>query len=129
MNFLIVEDNDNMRRVIGSILSDFAGELYECQDVAEALAAFAEHLPDWVLVDLGLGTKDGIAAIRQLKASFPKAKIMIVTDYDDAELRRSAREAGATECVVKANLLDICRILQRDPHAKDDVTAARDHLL
>jgi CheY-like chemotaxis protein len=128
MNFLIVEDNDNMRRVIGSILSDFAGELYERSDPAEALAAFAEHLPDWVLMDLGLGTKDGIAAIRQIKASFPEARIMIVTDYDDAELRHSALEAGAAECVVKANLLDICRILQSDLQSKPDATVDRDHL-
>lgn len=117
MNFLIVEDNDNMRRMIKSLVSEFAGDTYECRDGAEALAAYAEHLPDWVLMDIRMSEVDGISATRQLKAAFPDANIMIVTDYNDAELRRSAREAGACEYVVKEDLLDLRRILHEHAEA------------
>ncbi len=112
MNFLIVEDNDNMRRVIRSLVSEFANEMHECTDGAEALAAYAAYLPDWVLMDIKMKRMDGIDATKQIKASYPAANIMIVTDYDDAELRRSAHEAGAREYVVKENLLDMRRILR-----------------
>jgi len=112
MNFLIVEDNDNMRRMIRSLVSEFAGETYECRDGAEALAAYAEHLPDWVLMDIRMSEVDGISATRELKAAFPDANIIIVTDYNDAELRRSAREAGACEYVVKEDLLSLRGILR-----------------
>ena len=112
MNFLIVEDNDNMRRMIKSLISEFAGETYECRDGAEALAAYAEHLPDCVLMDIRMNEVDGITATRQLKAAFPDANIIIVTDYNDAELRRAAREAGAREYVTKEDLLDLRRILR-----------------
>ena len=36
---------------------------------------------------------------------------MMVTNYDDADLREAARLAGACEYVVKENLLEIHRIL------------------
>ena len=117
MNFLIVEDNDNMRRMIKSLVSEFAGETYECRDGAEALVAYAEHLPDWVLMDIRMSEVDGITATRQLKAAFPDANIIIVTDYNDAELRRSAREAGAREYVTKEELLDLRRILREHADA------------
>jgi CheY-like chemotaxis protein len=111
MKFLIVEDNDNMRRVIKSLISELGGETHECCDGAEALAAYAEHFPDWVLMDIEMTEMDGIAATRQIKTSFPNANIMIITDYDNQDLRRLARDAGATEYVAKENLFDMCRIL------------------
>ena len=39
--------------------------------------------------------QDGACGFRQITAAHPLAKIMIVTDYNDADMRRAAREAGA----------------------------------
>ncbi|HEY1404784.1 MAG TPA: response regulator transcription factor [Pyrinomonadaceae bacterium] len=126
MNFLIVEDNDNMRRMIKSLVSEFAGETYECCDGVEALATYAEHLPDWVLMDIRMSEVDGISATRRLKAAFPDANIIIVTAYNDAELRRSAREAGACEYVMKEDLLDLRRILREHTEAILAATAVQE---
>ena len=117
MKFLIIEDNDNMRRMIGNLVSEFACETYECRDGREAFAAYSEHLPDWVLMDIRMSGLDGISATRQIKVAFPAANIIIVTDYNDEELRRSAREAGACEYVVKEDLLDLRRILREHTEA------------
>ena len=111
MNLLIVEDNDQMRRMIIKLVSDLAEQTYECSDGAEALAAYTLYRPDWVLMDIEMREMDGISATRQIKASYPEAKIMIVTDYDDADLREAARGAGACEYVTKENLLDVRRVL------------------
>ncbi len=81
MSFLIVEDNENMRRVIRSVLSEFPGDVHECADGSEALAAYAAHLPDWVLMDLKMKYVDGFAATGQITSVFPNAKVIIVTDY------------------------------------------------
>ena len=54
---------------------------------------------------------DGISATRQLVAAHPEARVIIVTNYDDAGLRESARSAGACEYVVKEELIEIRRIL------------------
>lgn len=111
MMILIVEDNEQMRRMIRSITADVAEECFECSDGREALAAYARHRPDWVLMDIKMKEMDGISATRQIKDSYPEARVMIVTNYDDAALREAARNAGACEYVVKENLLDLRRLL------------------
>jgi CheY-like chemotaxis protein len=112
MNFLIVEDNENMRRMIRSIVAELADETHECTDGSGALAAYAKHLPDWVLMDLKMTEMDGITATRQIKNSYTDARIMIVSDYDDHALRQAASDAGAIEYIVKERLLDLCDILR-----------------
>jgi CheY-like chemotaxis protein len=112
MNFLIVEDNENMRCVIRSVISDFADEVYECADGAEALASYAEHRPDWVLMDLRMRNVDGITATNQITSAFADARVLIVTDYDDQDLRQASSEAGACGYVVKENLLDLSQMLR-----------------
>jgi two-component system NarL family response regulator len=111
LNLLIVEDNRAMRSLIKSIIADLAGDVSECGDGAEALSAYAARRPDWVLMDIRMRRMDGISATRQIKAAFPDARIIIVTDYDDPKLREAARNAGAREYVTKENLLDLRRIL------------------
>lgn len=50
MTVLIVDDNAEMRRLLKSIVRPLAEAAYECGDGAEALAAYAAHRPDWVLM-------------------------------------------------------------------------------
>lgn len=100
-----------MREMIKMTLADFADVVGECADGAEALAAYERLQPDWVLMDVGMKDVDGIAATKQIIAAYPKAHVMIVTDYNEGELRRAAYEAGASRYVVKEDLLSILEIL------------------
>jgi CheY-like chemotaxis protein len=111
MNLLIVDDNDQIRQMIVSIVRGLAEHTYECRDGVDALPAYTRHRPDWVLMDVKMKEMDGISATRQIKASYPDANIMIVTDYDDPDLREAAQRAGACEYLTKENLLDLRRIL------------------
>ena len=101
---LIVDDNDNIRRVIRMIVSDLA-DVFECSDGAEAVTAYAVHDPDWVLMDIQMKRVNGIAATKAIKSEWPDARILIVTDYDDSSLREAARRAGASDYVLKEDLL------------------------
>ena len=113
MNLLIVEDNLKMRRMIRSIVADLADRIDECGDGGKALALYSQNNPDWVLMDIHLKDEtNGIAATREIVSAFHEAKIIIVTNYDDAHFRESARDAGAVDYVLKENLLDVRRILQ-----------------
>lgn len=111
MSLLIVDDNQQMRRLISSLLSDLASVIVECSDGAEALSAYTAHRPDWVLMDIRMKETDGIAATREITAAHPEARICIVTDYDDPMLRAAAERAGAREYVVKDDLIAVRRIL------------------
>ena len=110
---LIVDDSRAIRELIKMTLNGVAEIVGECSDGADALAAYERLRPDWVLMDIGMKNVDGITATRQIIAAYPQAKIMIVTDYNDDDLRRAATDAGASGYVVKENLLDIVDVLAK----------------
>lgn len=113
MKLLIVEDNPQMRRLIIQFVRQSNDAIFECEDGAQALSAYCEHLPDWVLMDIEMSEVDGISATRQILAQFPEARIIIVTDYDNVSLREEAKSAGACEFVNKANLVELRHVLAR----------------
>ena len=111
MTILIVEDNPEMRRLLCGLLADIVEAIFECEDGAEAPAAYEAHRPDWVLMDIKMHDADGIEATRQITRTWPAANVAMVTDYDDTQLREAAQLAGAKEYVLKENLLEIRKIL------------------
>jgi CheY-like chemotaxis protein len=112
MTILIVEDNASVRRLIKTIVAGVATQIDECADGAQALEAYIAHRPDFVLMDIQMKPIDGLTATRQIKAADPAARIIVVTDYDQADLREAARLAGACAFVVKENLLELVSFLQ-----------------
>lgn len=112
MRLLIVDDHAAMRRLIGRIVNDLFSVIVECADGADALAAYERHRPDWVLMDIEMSRMDGIAATHDIMQAFPKAKIVIVSKYDDEQLRAAARTAGACGYVLKENLLAVRELLK-----------------
>jgi CheY-like chemotaxis protein len=112
MRLLIVDDNTSVRRLIRSIVASVAEEIRECEDGMTALAAYLEYHPDVVLMDIEMKELDGIAATMQIKAANSAAKIIMVTNYDDAELREAARDAGACAYVLKQSLLEVNAVLR-----------------
>ena len=115
MTCLIVDDNPQMREVITVFVRNLADTIVECNDGAEALAAYRTYRPDWVLMDIRMRTIDGITATRQITAEFPAARVVIVTQYDDRELRAAAWQAGACGYVLKDNLVELRRVLRGTP--------------
>jgi len=69
-------------------------------------------------MDIKMKDVDGIDATRRIRARWPAAQIVIVTDYDDATFREAARDAGACEYVVKDSLVDVRRVLARCADSK-----------
>lgn len=113
MSFLIVDDNENMRGVIREILEDLTDEILDCPTGEEAVGLYGRHRPDWVLMDLRMQGIGGIEATRRIRSAFPDARIAIVTDHDEPELRSAAMEAGAAHFVSKEDLFLLRRIVRK----------------
>jgi CheY-like chemotaxis protein len=111
MTLLIVEDNAGIRRVLRRILVDTASTIWECADGSEALAAYEEHRPDVVLMDLRMTHVDGLTATRQIRGYDPSARIIVVTDYQDEDMKTAALEAGACEYVLKHEISGLPEIV------------------
>lgn len=111
MKVLIVEDNPAMRRMIRRVIAQVAGDICECGDGVTAYSLYSELRPDWVLMDIELGVVNGLAVTRQIKRDYPDASIIIVTNYNDAQLRNIAFQAGAYDYVLKENLHQLEKLL------------------
>jgi len=111
MTILIVDDSGSMRRILARAVRQVARQLWECTDGADALAAYAAHSPDVVLMDVQMPRLDRLAATRQIIQFDPAARIVMVTDFDDEELRIAARKAGASGYVLKQDLSGLDAIL------------------
>ena len=53
-------------------------------------------------------------ATRSIKADYPEARILIVTSHESDSMREAAREAGACGYVLKENLLDVRKMVQKN---------------
>jgi two-component system response regulator DegU len=111
MKILIVDDNPGIRRVLRRALMDTASTVWECSDGVDALKFYNDHQPDVVLMDVKMPIMDGLTAARQIRKAHPAAKVVMVTDYDDDDLRKAASEAGACGYSLKQNLTELVPLL------------------
>ena len=56
---------------------------------------------------------DGITATREILLFYPRARVVIVSKYDDEQTREAARKAGACGYVLKENLLALRALLEK----------------
>ena len=104
---LIVDDNEQMREMAKAYLESMAGEVRECGDGVEAFAAYADFLPDLVLMDWEMKQMDGLSATREIIEGFPTARILMFTQFDDSELEKAAIEAGAVGFILKDDMASL----------------------
>ena len=100
-----------MRELLKLTLAGVAEVVGECSDGREALAEYRRLRPDVVVMDVEMKDLDGLAATRQILAADPQARVVIVTNHDNEDLRRAARQAGAVRYIVKEDLVDILSVL------------------
>lgn len=119
IRILIADDHGVMRAGLRAILEDepsieVVGEAASGEEVLHKTEVL---LPDIILLDIGMPGMDGIEAARQLKKSASKAKILILSVYEDESLLREAIRAGASGYIVKKaageELLDAIRAVSR----------------
>ncbi len=111
VTLLIVDDSPGIRRLLRRLATDAAAEVWECCDGADALEAYTEHRPDVVLMDIRMPRMDGLSATREIRQFYPSARIVVVTDYDDPDLRDAARQVGACAFVLKQNLTNLPELI------------------
>jgi two-component system, NarL family, invasion response regulator UvrY len=101
---LIVDDCAQMRQAIRSTVEDLAEEILEAEDGGKAIAAYLQHKPDWVTMDLSMRPVDGLTAVREIRSRDARARILIVTVHNTKAFREAAWLAGASGYVLKDDL-------------------------
>ncbi|HUB80928.1 MAG TPA: response regulator transcription factor [Bryobacteraceae bacterium] len=88
---------DGLRRLLETDF-DIVGS---ARDGREAVVLYEQLRPDVLLLDIGMPGLNGIEATRQIKRSFPDARVIFVTMQTDRVYLEEAFRAGASGFVVK----------------------------
>jgi two-component system, cell cycle response regulator DivK len=100
---LVVEDEEDSRKILRDLLSTAAYEMTEAENGEEALAAVAKQRPDLILMDIQMPVLDGYEATRRIKAdpALKDVPVIAVTSYALSDDEAKARAAGCDDFVPK----------------------------
>jgi two-component system, OmpR family, KDP operon response regulator KdpE len=102
---LVVDDEPQLLRALRINLSARRYEVVVAADGAAALEAAARHVPDIVVLDLGLPDMDGTDVIAGLRG-WTKVPILVLSGRTDAADKVDALDAGADDYVTKPFSMD-----------------------
>jgi two-component system chemotaxis response regulator CheY len=99
---LVVDDAAFMRSVIGGLLTSGGHEVIgEAQDGAEAVYRFQELRPELTTLDLTMPKRDGLAALADIIAMDPRARVIVCSAMGQQPKIIEALELGAKDFLVK----------------------------
>ncbi len=103
---LIIEDEATLGKIYREQLTKTGYRVKLATTIEDALALSRTFAADLILLDHGLpeSDKDGIESIPDLKAVWPKAKIVLFSNYSMFELKEKALAAGAEDYWLKLDL-------------------------
>lgn len=119
---VVVDDHDVARLGLIAILESIPGiqVVAEATDAPRAIDAVRYYRPDLVLMDVRMPDTEGLAAARQIRASWPSTRVVMVSYWNVPEYVVEAFQAGATGYISKgaprAEIVDeIDRVLRDEP--------------
>ncbi len=99
---LVVDDAAFMRMMIKDILTKNGYEVAgEAENGAVAVSKYTELKPDLVLMDITMPEKDGIQALKDIKASDGGAKVIMCSAMGQQAMVIEAIQSGARDFIVK----------------------------
>jgi len=108
---LIVDDAAFMRMMIKDILTKNGYEVVgEAENGDVAVKLYEELKPDVVTMDITMPEKDGISALKEIKAKDPDAKVIMCSAMGQQAMVMESIQAGAKDFIVKPFQKD--RVLQ-----------------
>lgn len=75
---LVVEDNENNRRLIRDVLLYYGYEVIEAGDGVEGVRLAKEHLPDLILLDIQMPVMNGFTALNVLREAPETKNIKVI---------------------------------------------------
>jgi CheY-like chemotaxis protein len=105
LRVLVADDHHVMRQGLVSLVAEQPSieVVGEASNGVEAVEMAKQLAPDVIVMDVSMPEMDGVEATRRVKRLFPKTRVIALTMYDDEQIEREMRSAGAEEFVNKAH--------------------------
>jgi two-component system, chemotaxis family, chemotaxis protein CheY len=99
---LVVDDAAFMRKMVGDALAKGGHEVVgEAGNGVEAIERFQELKPDLMTLDITMPEKDGLAALAEIVAADPSARVVMCSALGQESKVLEAIKLGAKDFVVK----------------------------
>ena len=76
---LVVDDYDDLRAMVGRLLTSLGYNVLEACNGNEAAVVYAEHRPDLVITDLIMPDGGGLELIKHLRSQYKQVKIIAMS--------------------------------------------------
>jgi two-component system, sensor histidine kinase len=116
LNVALVEDNDDVRLLMGEVLESWGHEVRQAATGAVGVNLILEHRPDIAFIDIGLPDMDGYELARQIRAALGASKPLLValSGFSQRRDRERASSAGFDDHLAKpASPADLKRLLSQ----------------
>ena len=104
LRILLADDQSLFAQSLQTFLNNYAQDMTVlgiASNGKEACDFVKENTPDVILMDVRMPVMDGVEAVKQIKASFPCVKIIMLSTYNEDEFVRNALLAGASGYLLK----------------------------
>jgi len=99
---LIVDDEPDIRELVGEILADEGHEIIKAADAAEARELRGQHSPDLVMLDVWMPDTDGISLLREWRETdILDCPVVMISGHGSVEAAVEATRLGAFDFIEK----------------------------
>lgn len=98
---LVVDDAAFMRMMIRDILAGEGFVIHEAVNGRDAVEKYGEVRPDLVTMDITMPEMNGLEALRAIRESDSRARILMVSAMGQQKMIVEALESGAMDFLVK----------------------------
>lgn len=92
LTVLVVDDQPGILRLLKDALELKRYRVFVATNVHQALDLVKEKRPELVILDISLGGQSGLTLAQDIKALWPKVKVVFITAYSEEELLNKAQE-------------------------------------
>ncbi len=100
-HILIVDDETNVRRVLGTLLEQAGFVTTRAASGEQALDLVRSQDPDLVLTDLKMEGIDGMELLARMRAAFPEIPVIMLTAHGSVATAVEAMKRGAFDFITK----------------------------
>jgi DNA-binding NarL/FixJ family response regulator len=104
LRVLLADDHPNMLRMVENILEPMFEVVGKVADGKSLLEAAGKLDPDLIVTDISMPILNGIEAVKNLKESGSRAKVVFLTVHADIAFVKICFEAGASGYVLKPQM-------------------------
>jgi len=108
---LVVDDEENLRRVTQLKLQQAGYEATTASDGAQALELLARHPQDLIITDLKMPGMSGMDLLRRVKEEYPEVIVIVVTAFGTIESAVEAMRLGAHDYIIKPVNADALKLV------------------